>query len=416
MFRNFMPIAAAFAPNYTWGDFVMALKLYFAGKGKFLDGENIRGLEEDFGRYMGVSVATSFDSGRSGFYAILKGMGVGEGDEVILQAFTTVALANVIKLLGAVPIYVDIEEKTFNMDPGKLEEKIGPKTKAVVIQHTFGNPADMRRILDIAGRHGIKTIEDCAHSLGAEYQGKKTGRFADAAFFSFGRDKVISSVAGGMVIAKDVALMEKIIKIREGLPFPAKRETKKKLLHPIVTFPALHLYNFFSLGKAMMYAAYKLNILDNAYTKKEKRREPVKDFAKKMPEALAVMARRQLAMADQFNMHRIEIAKIYEDNINPEKASKPASRPGDKNIFLWYTITVNDKQGVISRAAKKNIILGDWFPQAVGPIEVDLKKAGYAPGSCPVAEKVSARCVNLPTHHDIRKEEAIKVAVFVNGI
>lgn len=414
--RIFMPLAAAFAPNYTLEDVLIAGKYLFLTDGKSLQtGENVKKLEEAFGKYMDVPKAVSFDSGRSGFYAILKAIGVGNGDEVILQAFTTVALSNTIQLLGAEPVYVDIEEKTLNMNPDKLEAKINARTRAIIIQHTFGNPADVDRILEIAKRYNIKTIEDCAHSLGAEHRGEKTGKFADAAFFSFGRDKVISSVAGGMVIAKDLDFLKKIEEIRDGLAFPSVKAIRRNLLHPIITFKALHTYNLFSLGKAIMFFSFKWKLLDKAYTAEEKKGEPQKDFAKKMPNALAAIALHQLGKVDEFNAHRIEISKIYKENIKSEKATPVETSSEDKNIFLWYTVTVADKKKLIDAAAKENIILGDWFPQAVGPLEVDLEKAGYLKGSCPVAEKVSAHCVNLPTHHNIHKEDARKIAGFING-
>lgn len=415
MSRSFMPIAAAFAPNYTLEDVLIACRYFFlSGEKNLQDGGNIRGLEEAFEKYMGVGKAVSFDSGRSGFYAILTAMGIGAGDEVILQAFTTVALVNTIQLLGAKPVFVDIEEKTLNMDPDKLEAKISNRTKAVIMQHTFGRPVEAERILALARKYNLKTIEDCAHSLGAEYRGEKTGKLADAAFFSFGRDKVISSVAGGMVIARDVELIDKIEKIRNGLPFPSAKAIRKNLLHPIVTYKALHTYNLFSLGKAMMFLSFKLKLLDKAYTNEEKRGEPCKDFAKKMPNALAAMALHQLGKVDEFNRHRIEIAKIYDESIKSEKVKLPKSSGENKDIFLWYTLIVEDKRRLIAAAARKNIVLGDWFPQVIGPIEVDLEKAGYMAGSCPVAERVSAHCVNLPTHHNMHEKEALQVAEVVN--
>lgn len=414
--RSFMPIAAAFAPNYTLRDVLIACKYLLPWSWSSLrDGEKISEFETAFAKYMEVDEAFSFDSGRSGFYAILQAMGIGEGDEVILQAFTTVALANTLQLLGAKPIFVDIDERTLNMDPEKIEERITPATKVIIIQHTFGNPADVERILEIAKRNNIMTVEDCAHSLGAECAGVKTGKFADAAFFSFGRDKVISSVSGGMVIAKDAALSKKIEAIRGGLPFPSDKSVIKKLLHPIITFKALHTYNLFSLGKAIMFLSFKMKLLDKAYSEEEKRGESPKDFARKMPNALAEMALHQLGKVDEFNSHRIKVSNIYSENIKIGKATLLETLNGNKNIFLWYTIIVKDKKKMIKEANKQNIILGDWFPQAVGPIEVDLEKAGYDAGSCPVAEKVSGHCVNLPTHHNIHQEEVLKVIDFINS-
>lgn len=409
-----MPIASAFAPNYTLKDVAIAVNQLLPWNwGRLQTGGNVPEFEKRFAVYLGVPKAVSFESGRSGFYAVLKEMGVGEGDEVILQAFTTVALSNTIRALGARPIYVDIEKDSMNMDPSLIEERITPATKAIVIQHTFGNPAKLHKILEIAKRNGIMTIEDAAHALGGEYQGKKLGTFADAAFFSFGRDKVISAVAGGMVIAQDPDLIDRIEATRNGLDYPAKREIVRHLLHPVITFTALHTYDLLSLGKAIMYLSFRGKLLNKAYTEREK--SCSSEIPRRMPDALAAIALNQLAKTDDFNEHRRTIAAFYEKNIKNPDVTLPETASESKNIFLWYTILVPEKHRLIMLAADEDIILGDWFPQAVGPIEVDMEKAGYDEGSCPVAEEIAEHCVNLPTHHNIHTREAQKVVDFING-
>ena len=120
---------------------------------------------------------------------------IGEGDEVLVQAFTCVAVPNSVLWAQATPVYADIDA-TLNIDPIDVEKKITNRTKAIIVQHTFGIPADMDALVALAKKHNILLIEDCAHSLGATYKGKKVGTFGDAAFFSFGRDKVVSSVFG----------------------------------------------------------------------------------------------------------------------------------------------------------------------------------------------------------------------------
>ena len=414
--RIFMPIASAFAPNYTFRDTLIACKFLAPwSRMRLRDGGNIPEFEEKFRDYMDANKAVSFMSGRSGFYAILKAMDIKAGDEILLQAFTTVALPNTIKLFEAKPVFVDIQEGTYDMDPKKIEAKITDRTRAIIIQHTFGNPSDMDLILPIAREHGLMTIEDCAHSLGAKYHGEKTGTFADAAFFSFGRDKVISAVSGGMVIAKDRKLAEKIEAIRNEMPFPSNEEIKRNLLHPIITFIALHTYNLFGLGRLLMHIAFRFDILDKAYTSGEKKSEPRADFAKRMPNALAAIGLHQMKLLNRFNSRRIRTACRYTKNIKTGSVRLPQTLPISKNIYLWYTVMSAEKKSLIRAARKKDIILGDWFPQAIGPIEVNLEKAGYVEGSCPVAEYVSANCVNLPTHHNIHKKEAQKVIDFINN-
>lgn len=412
IFKTFQPIAAALAPNYTFRDVLIAKKyLLLPWKwNKILIGNNPRLLEDKFQNYLGVKYAISFDSGRSGFYAILKCLGIKDYDEVILQSFTTVALPNAIIWRGAKPVYIDIDEYTYNIDPGKIEEKITDKTKVIIVQHTFGNPAEMDRIMEIAKKYNLYLIEDCAHSLSAEYKNKKTGTFGDAAFFSFGRDKVISSVAGGMVITNNQELGRKIKEFRDQMPYPEKSLIIKQLLHPVVTFKALHTYYLFNIGKVAMFIFSNLGILTKAYSKEEKNGEKPKIFPAKMPNALAEIALHQMKLIDKFNDHRIEIANLYNEKLSSAKnISFPKSDPRSKNIFLWYTILVPNKKELIEKARKNRIILGDWFPQIIGPAEINLEKMGYKKRSCPVAEKVSSMCVNLPTNYRVDENDVEKI-------
>lgn len=410
--KTFQPIASAFAPNYTFKDVLIAKKYLFLPWmwDKILKGDDTKFLEEKFRNYLGVKYAISFDSGRSGFYAILKCLGIKDYDEVVLQAFTTVALPNAILWCGAKPVYVDIDERTYNISPEKIEEKITKKTKAIVIQHTFGNPAEIGKIIQIAKRYNLFVIEDCAHSLDAEYKNQKTGTFGDAAFFSFGRDKVVSSVSGGIVVTSDDGLGGRIKEFRNQMPYPEKSLAARQLLHPIITYKAFHLYYFLNIGKIIMYIASKLGIITKAYTREEKKGEKPKNFPAQMPNALAKMALNQMEFIDKFNKHRIDIAKLYTEKLaNNKNISLPRTTPESKNIFLWYTILVKNKKELIKKAREKHIILGDWFPQPVGPMGVDLEKSGYKKGSCPVAEKVSSMCVNLPTNFRIDERDVEKV-------
>ncbi len=417
MFNKFQPLAAALSPNLTLTDFFIACRFLFLPWNwtKWQKGKNSRRLEHKFNKYLRARWAVSFASGRAGFYAILKCLDIKEGDEVIIPAFTTVALPNAIKWLGAKPIYVDIKENTYNVNPDLIESKISKKTKAIVAQHTFGNPVELDKISEIARRHNIYLIEDCAHSLGGEYQNKKLGTFGAAAFFSLGRDKVISSVSGGMVVTNDKELGKKIKEFRDGLPYPDLLAIKKQLFHPVITLIVLKTYYLFGLGKMIMFLSQKIGLLNKAYSRREKKNEMPGNFPARLPNALAAIALHQFKLVDKFNSHRIKIAKRYEkllgdsfDGVSHKGISQYAPT-NSKNIFLWYTVQVKNKKEIIKRAREKHILLGDWFPQPVGPAEVDLKKVDYKPGSCPVAEKVCRQCVNLPTHHGISEKDILKI-------
>ena len=131
-------------------------------------------------------------------YAILRALGVSEGDEVILPGYTCVMDVNPIKYLGARPVYVDIEPATYNLDVRLLEKAITPRTKVIIAQHTYGYPCEMDAILSIAGRHGIPVVEDCCLALGSTYKGKLCGTFGLAAYWSFQWNKPFTTGIGGM--------------------------------------------------------------------------------------------------------------------------------------------------------------------------------------------------------------------------
>jgi len=416
MFKKFQPIASSLAPNYTIWDVLIASKYLFLPWNwrKLQKGKNSRKLERKFCDHIRSKWAISFDSGRSGLYAILKCLEIKDYDEIILQAFTTVALPNVIKWCDAKPVYVDIEKETYNINPEKIEEEITDRTKAIIVQHTFGNPCKMDRIMEIARKHNLYVIEDCAHSLGTKYQNKKLGTIGDVAFFSFGRDKIISAVAGGMVTTNNNELGEKIKEFRNQMSYPKKSLIIRQLFQPIITFKALKLYYFFNLGKIIMYLSTKTGIITKAYSKKERKNKRPENFPAKMPNALAEIALHQMKLISKFNEHRINIAKLYQEKLsNNKNIILPKSTANSKNIFLWFTVLVENKKRLIKKARRKHIILGDWFPQAVGPIEVNLKKCDYKKGSCPIAEEVSSKCVNLPTHFRMDKKDVERVVEII---
>ncbi len=139
--------------------------------------------EAAFSNWFNAKRAFSFWRGRVALYAILKAMGIGPGDEVIVPGYSCVMAVSPVVYLGAKPVFVDIESETFNMDVGQIESKITPRTQLIIAQHTYGYPADMEANLAIAERNGLEVSEDCCLSVGSRYKGKLTGTFAQSAFF-----------------------------------------------------------------------------------------------------------------------------------------------------------------------------------------------------------------------------------------
>jgi len=180
-----------------------------------------------FAEYIGTKYAFAVSSGRFGMEVILKALYLKYGDEIIIPAYTLKDLIPIIKSLGLTPIPADISKDTFNIDSKAIIDRITPRTKVIIATHMFGNPCRINEILEIAKTRGIFVIEDCAHSAGASYQGRKTGSFGDAAFFSFELTKPINTYGGGMITTDNDEIAAKIKETLNTTYFKYKNPVKK---------------------------------------------------------------------------------------------------------------------------------------------------------------------------------------------
>ena len=185
-------------------------------KGWYILGEETKMFESEFAAYIGVAHGIGVGSGTEALHIALKACGVGLGDEVITVSHTAVATVAAIELAGATPVLVDIEPDYFTLDPSKLESAISPRTKAIIPVHLYGQPADLTPILEIARRHGVRVIEDCAQAHGAMYGGRRVGAWGDIACFSFYPTKNLGALGdGGIIVTNDAALAERARLLRE---------------------------------------------------------------------------------------------------------------------------------------------------------------------------------------------------------
>jgi len=419
----FRPISTSLSPNTEKDDIQLALKLIFQpwkwqSENSAITENSDRRLEEEFKKYLGVKYAISFNSGRSALMAILSSLELKEGDQVLLQAFTCNAAVNPILNQGAKPIFVDVDQ-TINLDPNDLKKKISSQSKAVIIQHTFGWPAQIDEILKIVKRKNLYLIEDTAHALGAKFKGKFCGTFGDAAFFSFGRDKIISSIFGGMAITNNEKIGERIRKFRGKLDYPSNFWILQQLLHPIlVNYFVLPTYGLNqNLGRVLLGIFHKLSILSKAVYKKEKKGEIPKYFPKGLPNALAILALTQFRKLERFNKHRRGIASFYENELKNKNFNLPLTRSKEGIIptFMRYPILTNlNTDKILQEARKRKIFLNDgWKKTPIVPPDTDLEKMKYKLGSCPQAEKIAKSIINLPTHINISQKDAQKIIDFL---
>jgi dTDP-4-amino-4,6-dideoxygalactose transaminase len=408
------PIFTGLSPNVEGDDIFLALRLLFL-PWKWRNGEAVPRIEEYFRRRFKASHAYVFASGRGALFAILSALGITAGDEVMLQAFTCVAVPGPILWRGATPVFVDIDPETLNIAPEDLEKKITVRTRAVIIQHTFGVPADMEKILAIARAHNLFIIEDCAHAIGSTINGKEIGTFADAAFFSFGRDKAVSSVFGGIAVFHHGILGEKAHRIYESLALPPHWWILKQLIHPPLTafIRSTHCKCAGRIGKIFLYLAMRLRIITKAVSRGERRGRKPRFLLGRMPNALAHLALHQLGKLEWFNNNRRRVVERYRKEliIPAQKESR-----GSTAIFLRYTLFREDAKQLIASAKKYDIFLGDWYRPAVAPAGVDYRAISYKPELYPVAERAARMAINLPTDVHIGDSQIDRIVTFFKKI
>lgn len=400
------PIAISLSPNTEADDVQLAWRLVTDKKLRS-DPSGLREAKQLLEECFGARV-TFFSSGRASIAAVLRALGVGGGHEVIVQAFTCVAVPAAVTWTGATPVYADISSTTYNLDPQDVAKKITGRTKAIIVQRTFGMPGPVEELKALADGRNIVLIEDCAHSLGATLHGKPLGTFGDAAILSFGRDKVISSVFGGAVITKDAALHERLRQAAAQLKPAPRWWTAQQLRHPILFNVLLPIYDS-GLGKVLLVASQALGLVGKAVTTQEKAGlAPAHvDFA--FPPALGHLLSQQVKKLDRYTQRRRQIAARYANALANKNVELPQITAGAEPNWLRYPVQVKDAPAFLQRARQRNIVLGDWYKPVVAPQGVDLAAVSYIPGSCPVAEEVSAHVINLPTYPLLTDAQVEKV-------
>lgn len=324
--------------------------------GMLAQGAVVEEFQEKFAQYCEAKYGIATSSGTTALHTALVACGVEPGDEVITTPFTFAATSNSVLYSGAKPVYADIDEKTFNLDPEKIEEKITDKTKAILPVHLYGQPADLNPMLELAEKYDLKVIEDAAQAHGSTYHGKKIGSIGDAGCFSFYPTKNMTTGEGGMVTTNDEELAEKASMVR------AHGESKR----------------------------YEQSLLGYNY---------------RMTNIGASIGLVQLKNIEKFNEKRNENAKYLSDGMNSiDGITTPIIDDNVTHVFHQYTIRVSkDRDAFKDFLTEKGIGTGVHYP-------IVLYKQPYyqsmgISGNCPVAEKAASEVISLPVHPSLTTDE-----------
>jgi len=369
--------------------------------------------EQEYASVVGQGHAFAFWKGRVALYAILRGMGIGEGDEVIMPGYTCVMAVNPIVYLGAEPVFVDIEPETFNINPGLIESKITPRTRLVIAQHTYGYPARMDAITDICRRHGLTLIEDCCLALGSRYQSKLAGTFGVAAYFSFQWNKPFTSGLGGMAVVHDrelAGLIEAVVE--QSLVQPTMKEVAMLWAQLMVYRTAIYpRTTAFAQSVFRWFTRKGLVVGSSSTCEFQPRMEP--DFFKGMSQMQARVGLRQLAKLDDTIEHRRRMTRLYDSLLSERGWPVTQLPPEMEPVLVRYPVRVADKQRALAEAAGHFVELGSWFECPLHPIETPMEAYGYHTGMCPEADRASREAVNLPLHPRADEATARRTVDFI---
>jgi dTDP-4-amino-4,6-dideoxygalactose transaminase len=376
--------------------------------------EIISKYQTTFADWFNVSNAFAFWKARVALYAILKALGVGSGDEVIVPGYTCVMNINPIKYLGAKPVYVDIESQMFNINPSLIEAAITSRTKVIIAQHTYGYPCQIDRILDMAKKHNLHVIEDCCLAFGSTYKGKLAGTFGIASYFSFQWNKPFTTGLGGMAIVPDSKLADKIKSLYENETVSPSYKEVLMLTAQLAVYRAFIYPRTTAMAQSIFRALTKKGVIIGSSDKSEFSPVMLPDFFKKMSVMQAYSGLHQLHRLKRNLAYRREMTALY-DKLLAQKGW-PVCRY-DKSIIdpvmVRYPVRIKEKEIAIAEAAGAGIELGSWFECPLHPIETPLEKYDYTVGMCPEAEKAGRQVVNLPLHPRVGEKTVKRTVEFI---
>lgn len=336
--------------------------------------------------------------GRVALYAILKSMGIKSGDEVILPAYTCVVVPNAIIYLGAKPVYVDIDPRTYNMNILLVEKQINKKTKVIICQNTYGLSSNLEKLVSIAKKYNLYTVEDCTHGFGGTYKGKPNGSYCDAAFYSTQWNKPFSTGVGGFAIVKNNELKAKLEVLEKQKIQPS---FKDKLMLRILYFVRNKLINdktYWVLIKTYRWLSKHNIVLGSSKGQEIEDKIMPTEYFKNFCNIQVKEGLKNIKGLEALLILRKNNAKTYTEFLNSKGKNHVPMDLFPNHSFLKYPLLVKNRARFLKLAEENRISLGDWFLSPLHPAKVEyLSRWGFDKSLYPVATRISSKVVNIPT-------------------
>ncbi len=351
--------------------------------------------------------------GRVALAEILRAFRVGPGDEVVTQAFTCVAVPEGIRAAGATPVYADLLADGVTVDPRAVADRITPRTRAVIAQHTFGIPSEMTALSAICAANGLLLIEDCAHTVDSRYGGATVGTIGDAAFYSFewGKPHVVG--IGGMARVRDVAARQRLAEAhRDRLRYPPALRTAR--LHAqYMAFRILYRPSLFWTLRSAFRLLSRVGVTEGNY-----QYDPAAladEFALRMAPSLDRRLARALSRSGPDSVRRLALAASYAGAGLISTARRPVAPTAADPVLVRFPLFVEDRERLAAHAREQRVETALWYETPVHPCRGrDLLAVGYHEGSCPRAEEAARRIISLPLHSRVGPQHVDRTVAMIN--
>jgi dTDP-4-amino-4,6-dideoxygalactose transaminase len=335
-------------------------------KTQFILGPNVVAFESEAAAYLGVQHAVAVASGTDALHLALVAAGIGAGDEVITTPFTFIATAEAIRYVGATPVFVDIDPKSFNIDPAGIEAAVTLKSRAVLPVHLFGQPADMTAIDSVCKKHGLLQIEDCAQSFGAATSGRMTGAIGTLGCYSFFPSKNLGCYGdGGMVTTNSSELAAQVRILRN-------HGSRIRYPHAVIGYNS------------------------------------------RLDEIQAVVLRTKLKRIEEYNTGRRRVARLYNELLKDSRVTTPHEDGKGIHVYHQYTVLTNYRDKIMQALTDAGIASAVYYPIPLHRQEVFTND--YQNISLPVAEDISSRCMSLPIFPEMTDEQVKDVVEVINSV
>ena len=332
----------------------------------YVDGQEDAAFEKAFAEYCGTEYCVGVGNGLDALYLVLKALQIGPGDEVLVPSNTYIATALAVTYLGATPVFVEPDIRTYNIDPARIEEKITSRTKAIMPVHLYGQACDMDPIMEIAKKHGLYVVEDCAQAHGATYKGRKIGTFGDASGFSFYPGKNLGALGdAGAVVTDNKALADQV--------------------RALGNYGSDYKYHHIYLG-------------NNS----------------RLDELQAAFLSAKLPHLERMNVERRRIAKRYLEGIHNDAVILPYVMPETEPVWHIFAVRCERRDALAEFLTEKGIGINKHYPI---PMHLQKCYAGLQipQGALPIAEQISATQLSLPMYYGMTEEQIDYVIDCVNA-